>query len=257
MAYTPQPSTADLAHRLGASAFCCAVVSSTALSPCVREVVLRGDAEVLAGRPGNDVMVRVETGDGRFVRRRFSVRSVDADANTFSLWVTTDHDGPASRWAETAIADDHLDVIGPRGKTFLNEDADWHLFVGDLTGLAAFYRLAESLASPGRAIFVVEIDHPDDMLTTTLDDGIEVTGVFVERRGRAMNDPAVLLDGLAAVAMPPDLGHAYVTGEFSVVKTIRAALADRGLGDDAVSHKSYWRLGRVNADHGEPDKSDE
>jgi len=256
VAYTPQPSTADLAHRLGASAFCCAVVSSIALSPCVREVVLRGDAEVLAGRPGNDVMVRVESADGRFVRRRFSVRSVNADANTFSLWVTTDHEGPASRWARTAIADDHVDVIGPRGKTFLDTAADWHLFVGDLTGLAAFYRLAESITPPGRAIFVVEVDHPDDMLTTRFDAGIDANAIFIERRERAMNDPTGLLNGLAAFAMPPDVGHAYVTGEFSVVRTLRASLADRGLGDDAVSHKSYWRLGRVNADHGEPDKND-
>lgn len=257
MAYTPAPSTADLAHRLGASAFCCAVVSSVSLSPCVREVVLRGDAEVLAGRPGNDVMVRVETRDERFVRRRFSVRSVDSDANTFTLWVTTDHEGPASHWAEAAIPDDHLDVIGPRGKSHLHEAADWHLFVGDLTGLAAFYRLAESIEPPGRAIFVIEIDHPEDALTTTFDEGIDVTGVFVERRDRAMNDPAGLLDGLAAFQMPPDVGHAYVTGEFSVVKTIRAALHDRGLDDDTVSHKSYWRLGRINADHGEPDKSED
>jgi NADPH-dependent ferric siderophore reductase len=255
--YTPSPTTADLAHRLSASAANCEVVSSTSLSPCVREVVLRGNAEVLAGRPGNDVMVRVETPDGRFVRRRFSVRSLDEAADTFSLWVTTDHEGPAATWATTAIPGDHVDVIGPRGKTALDPAADWHLFVGDLTGLAAFYRLAGSIAPPGRATFVVEVDHPEDALTTAFDEAVAVTGIFIERRERALDDPAGLLDALAAFAMPPGAGHAYVNGEFAVVKVVTAALRDRGLRDDEISHKSYWRAGRMNADHGEPDKSED
>lgn len=257
MAYTPQPSTAELAHRLGASAASCAVVSSADLSPCVREVVLRGGADVLAGRAGNDVMVRVETPEGRFVRRRFSVRSVDHDADTFSLWLTTDHEGPAVTWARDAIPGDHVDVIGPRGKVVLDEAADWHLFVGDLSGLAAFYRMAQAIEVPGRAVFIVEIDHPEDALTASFNEGLGVTGIFVERRERSLDDPAGLLSGLAAFAMPPDVGHAYVSGEFHVVRAVTAALRDRGLDDDAISHKPYWRFGRVNADHGEPEKDDD
>ena len=185
MAYTPQPTTAELAHRLGASAASCAVVSSVALSPCVREVVLHGGADVLAGRAGNDVMVRVENAEGRFVRRRFSVRSVDHDADTFSLWLTTDHEGPAVTWAREAMPGDHVDVIGPRGKVVLDERADWHLFVGDLSGLAAFYRMAQAIEVPGRAVFVVEIDHPEDALTASFHEGLGVTGIFVERRERS------------------------------------------------------------------------
>lgn len=256
MTYTPQPSTAELAQRLGASAASCEVVRSAPLSPCVREVVLRGSAEVLAGRPGNDVMVRVETPEGRFVRRRFSVRALDEAADTISLWVTTDHEGPAAAWATGAIPGDHVDVIGPRGKVVLDEGADWHLFVGDLSGLAASYRLAQSIEAPGRAIFIVEVDHSEDALTAPFDEGIGVTGIFVERRERALDDPAGLLSGLAAFAMPPDAGHAYVTGEFHVVKSVVAALSDRGLDDEAITHKAYWRAGRGNADHGEPDGSE-
>ncbi|MDE3065142.1 MAG: siderophore-interacting protein [Acidobacteriota bacterium] len=256
MTYTPQPSTAELAHRLGANAHCCEVVSTLQVAPCVREVVLRGNAETLAGRPGSDVMIRVETPEGRFVRRRFSVRAVNAEADALTLWITTDHDGPAAAWATSVIAGDHVDVIGPRGKVFLAE-ADWHLFVGDLTGLAAFSRLAESIEPPGRATLVAVLDHPEDALTTAHAEGVAITGVFVERRDARADDPAPLLNALAAFAMPPGVGHAYVTGEFSVVKALRAALADRGLADEEIDHKSYWRAGRSNADHGEPDKAED
>ena len=41
------------------------------------------------------------------------------------------------------------------------------------------------------------------------------------------------------------------------MKAVRAALLDRGLGEDEVSLKAFWRAGRDNADHGEPDKSDD
>jgi NADPH-dependent ferric siderophore reductase len=82
-----------------------------------------------------------------------------------------------------------------------------------------------------------------------------VTGIFVERRGRALNDPAGLLGGLAAFALPPDLGHVYLFGEFHVLRAIQSAVLDRGVAPEQISHKPYWRYGLSNAEHGEPDKS--
>ncbi len=247
-------SSTELAERLGARAASCTVVSARPICVSLHEVVLHGDPR-LAGVPGNDVMVRVRH-DGHHVRRRYTVRSVDYDNHRFSIWVSTDHVGAGSTWAQSAAAGDAVDVIGPRGKITLAESADWHLFIGDVSGLAAFYRLAQSIETPGRAIFIVEIDQDDDALTADFDEGLGVTGIFVDRRDRLRNDPAGLLSGLSAFAFPPDQGHAYVLGEFSVVRAVRDALRDRGLRDHDISHKAYWRLGRANADHGEPDKSD-
>lgn len=256
MTFTPQASTAEIAQRVGASAHCCEVVSSVPLSPSVRELVLRGNAVGLAGRPGNDVMLRVGGGEDAYVRRRFSVRGVDAAEDTLTLWMTTEHEGPASRWAQDTIPGDHIDVIGPRGKIPLDLEVDWHLFVGDVSGLAAFYSLAQSIEAPGRAIFVVQIDEPADALVAPFRDGVEVSAVFVERREHARNDPAVLLHGLSAVALPPGEGHAYLFGEFAVMRALRDALVDRGMAPERVSHKAYWRLGRENAEHGEPERDD-
>ena len=256
MSRTPHDSSSELAERLHTNARVCDVVATTRLSTSVLEVILAGDAPQLVGVAGNDVMVRVATAEGRFVRRRYSVRALDESLDQFSLWVTTEHDGPGSHWAATAQRGDVVDVVGPRGKIGLDPLADWHVFIGDTSGLAAFYRLAQSIEVPGRAIFIVEIDHPDDALTANFDDGLGVTGIFVDRQGRERNDPAGLLSGLAAFALPPDLGHAYLFGEFNVMKNVRIALLDRGVADDQISLKAYWRTGRGNAEHGEPDKSD-
>ncbi len=257
MTRSPLVHSLELAARLGAVASVCEVVTTSPLSPSLTSVTLRGNAPTLVGLPGNDVMILVGESDEHVVRRRYSVRGVDGARDEFTLWVTTGHDGDGSRWAASAAPGDQVDVIGPRGKILLAEDVDWHLFLGDVSSLAAFYRMAESISAPSQALFVIEVSHSEDALTTRLADGVGVTGVFVDRAQRAPNDPAGLLSGLAALTLPPGRGHAYLFGEFAVMRALVRPLADRGLESPDVSSKAFWRAGRPNAAHGEPVKSDD
>lgn len=256
MPTTPHDSSLELAQRLDSNARVCQFVSSQQLSPSIREVVLAGQAALLCGVPGNDVMVQLTTPAGRMVRRRYSVHAVDEERDEFTLWITTAHEGPGSVWAQGAQPGDDVDIVGPRGKIVLDPATDWHLFMGDITCLGSSYRMGQSIEAPGNAIFIVEVDDIDDAVTATFDEDIAVTGIFVERRGRAKDDPAGLLSGLSAFAFPPDRGHAYLFGEFHVMKAVRTALLDRGFEDEAISMKAFWRVGRMNADHGEPEKGD-
>ena len=257
MPLSPLESSSELASRLGVRAHVTTVVTSQAISASVHEVVLADHASSLAGVPGNDVMVRVSDDTAHHVRRRYSVRAVDKARDTFTLWVTTHHDGGGSRWAQRAQPGDQVDVVGPRGKITLDPLADWHLFAGDVSALGAFYRMADSIEAPGRAIFIIEIDDGSDALTHAFDDNLGVTGIFVDRNERTPGDPAGLLSGLAAFAFPPGDGHAYLFGEFAVTRVLQSALLDRGLASDKVSRKAFWRAGRANGDHGEPDKGDD
>ncbi len=243
-------SSVQLAERTGAHARVATLVAREQLSASLVQVTLEADIDALAGQSGQDVMVLVG-GDSTPLRRRYSVRRVNRDAGTLDLWIQTTHDGPGATWAHDAELGSTLDVVGPRGKIFLDPIADWHLFVGDVSGLGAFYRMAQSIEVPGRAIFIVEIDHPD-ALTVPFDERLAVTGVFVDRAGREERDPAGLLAALATLELPYDEGHAYVFSEFHVTRTIRAALTERGLPDSALSHKAYFRAGLANRDGGEP-----
>lgn len=253
MLTAPDPSSVELAQRLGAHADLFTVESSTPLGASLHEVVLHGNP-ALGGVAGNDVMLRVLDAKGRPVRRRYSVRDVDEQHERLTLWIVTSHEGAGASWATSVAAGDVVDVIGPRGKIPLAAGAQWHLFVGDATGLASFYRMAASIERPGRAIFIVEVDSMDDALTTSFGDDLEVTGIFVERGGRHYDDPEGLLRGLAAFELPPGVGHGYLFGEFHVMRAVQVALADRGMSEDQLSHKAYWRADRHNADHGEPEK---
>ena len=253
MARPLDPTSQQLAERLGVSAAVLTVQSATQLSPELYEVTLHGETSI-GGVPGNDVMVLVHDAQGRATRRRYSVRHRDDDANTITLWIVTNHEGPGASWAMSCAVGDEVDIVGPRGKITLDPMADWHLFLGDTTGLASFYRMAEAIEVPGKAIFIVEVDTMDDARTALFDEGLGVTGIFVERQGREYHDPAGLLAGLSAFDFPEHVGQAYVFAEFSVVKTLTAVLRDRGLTDEQIRTKSFYRTGRANAGNGEPEK---
>jgi NADPH-dependent ferric siderophore reductase len=74
-------------------------------------------------------------------------------------------------------------------------------------------------------------------------------------RGPApLGDPASLLAALGTLEFPHGPGHAYVGGEHAVVNALREALLERGLDESSISAKPYWRLGRRNGTHGEPER---
>ena len=247
-------SSLELATRLKVIARGCTVVAKRPLSSSLVEIVLGGDASQLAGEPGNDVMVLVSGGDDSIARRRYSVRAVDQDADTFTLWISTVHEGPGARWAQTLHEGNVVDIVGPRGKIPLDKAADWHLFVGDVSSLGAFYRMAQNIDAPGRAIFIVELDDPSDALTAAFDEALGVTAIFVDRNERAHDDPSGLLSGLAAFTFPSDEGHAYLFGEFHVMRALKTALNDRGLRAEQISLKAFYRIGQANGANGEPSK---
>ena len=242
------PDDSAFAAKLGAHALTATVRSTRLIAPHLHELVLAVDDPTVAGVPGNDVMVSVSNGE-RLVRRRYSVRDVSSDSLT--LWIRQGHDGPGAAWAASAHVGDVTTVIGPRGKIVLDPVADWHLFVGDEASLSAFYRLAESIDPPGQAIFILALSEPDDFVPPATIEGLGYTAIFVDRH---LAGTAPLLDALAAFEFPIGDGHAYLFGEFSEMRGVQAALVDRGLEPDAISLKAFWRRGRENRDHGEPDK---
>ena len=254
----PRPTdTSSLLARLeGVTATELVLSGRRQLSPSLIEVVVSGEVKDLAGQPGNDLMLAVPVvgGDGSF-RRRYTMRSVDPERGELVLWIDSTAGGPGSRWAAGAPLGSTIEALGPRGKVVLDQLADWHLFIGDTSFLSAAYAMAGAIEPPGQALFVFELEDPADEITPALDEGIGVTALFIDRSGRAGDDPAGLLAGLGALELPEDEGAVYVGGELRVVAAIKSALRERGIADSAIQAKPYWRLGVANQAHGEPDKS--
>jgi NADPH-dependent ferric siderophore reductase len=227
------------------------VVESAPLSPGMQRLVLT--APELAGlqyQPGQDVMLMVAVDGDRPVRRRYTIRALDRARRLLTLDVVRHTDGPGERWVAAVRPGDRIEGIGPRGKIFLAEAADWHLFVGDDSALPAYLTMAGALPAGARALVILEVPGPgsEQDLVTAAD--AEVT--WLHRHGGPAGDPAALVAAAAAAALPPGRGHAYLAGEATVVLRLRETLAARGLAPEQISPKAYWGRGRANASHGEP-----
>jgi NADPH-dependent ferric siderophore reductase len=199
--------------------------------------------------PGQDVMLLVAAEGNRPVRRRYTIRQLDAAERLLTLDIVLHGDGPGERWVRSARPGDRIEGIGPRGKITTSATADWHLFIGDESALPATFAMAEALPADRPATLVLEIPEESD-------EQDPATGTirisWLHRMGAPAGDPSALAAEAAEIALPPGRGHAYLFGEATVVSRLREVLADRGLGQDQMSPKAYWGRGRANAGHGEP-----
>jgi NADPH-dependent ferric siderophore reductase len=229
------------------------VSTVTSIAADYRRVTFEGpNVDQLRFRPGQDLMLRIPGPEDRVTNRRYTIRSADGSAATVTVDMVVHGDGPGARWAADAAPGQRLDAIGPRGKIWLDETADWHLFVGDETALPGMSSMAESLPARASAIMVVELPEHVDGHDPQLAPDQKVTISWVERGDGQPGESARLVSVAEQIPFPPGRGHAYVAGEMKVVRSVAAALAARGLDGSAVDAKAYWRRGDANAAHGEP-----
>jgi NADPH-dependent ferric siderophore reductase len=227
------------------------VTRSGAVTPNMQRLVLT--APELAGfeyRPGQDVMLLVDRDGGRPVRRRYTIRELDHARRLLTLDIVRHGEGPGERWVRAAVPGSTVEGIGPRGKISPVPDADWHLFVGDESSLAAIFAMARSLPADAAATVLLEVPEAADEQDLKAAAPVEVS--WLHRDGRAAGEPDALVAAAAAVPIPAGRPHAYLMGEARVVSALREALGARGLEPGQMSPKAYWGRGKANASHGEP-----
>jgi NADPH-dependent ferric siderophore reductase len=252
----PSLETSALLRRLDdAHLWDLEVTEVVALSPTMRRLRLTapGLAE-LTYQSGQDLMLAVPGPERTSFRRRYTIRSFDATAPTIDIDVVLHGDGPGAAWAGSVQPGGRIEAIGPRGKVVIEANADWHLFAGDDSAVPASLAMAESLPDPERAIVVLEVDQVADEQPARRADGRPVPVTWLHRGATDPASAAKLIAALHAVPLPAGRGHAYLAGELGVVAQLRSVLLERGLAAEQISAKPYWRAGRANAAHGEPDR---
>ncbi len=234
------------------------VIETGRLTPALHRVVLTGPGlDGLRYVAGQDLMLRVPQVGNRVVNRRYTIRSFDATRSAVVIDVSLHGAGPGTDWIRAARIGDLIDAIGPRGKITLHAGADWHLFIGDETGMPGALAMIEALPSASTAMALFEIDTAADEQEPNSRQVERLDLRWVHRSGRSVpGDASPLLEALADVAQPTGLGHVYVAAEAGVVRSIQRDLADRGFRQDQISAKAYWRRGLPNAEHGEPTRED-
>ncbi|MDA8290791.1 MAG: siderophore-interacting protein [Actinomycetota bacterium] len=202
--------------------------------------------------PGQDVTVALPGRDGTVVKRRYTIASYDAASGLLDLAVVAHGDGPGARWLGSAEPGARVDAVGPRGKVTLVSGVSTHLFVGDEASLAAVTRLVAAIRPGGRAVVVADVEDDRELRPLAVGPGVGLAAHWLERAGAPAESPDRVLAALESIELDESDVHAYVLGEAHVVAAAHGALASR-LGPHCVSAKAYWRVGRANAERGEPD----
>lgn len=224
------------------------------LGPRMRRIVVSSPTlEEFTYRPGQDVMLVMGEQDGRPLSRRYTIRAHDPAAGTLELYIVAHGvDGPGARWAAAAKAGDRVEGVGPRGKIFLDDGAEWHLFFGDESAAAVSLAMLEAVPADIPARAYIEVTDEQDELPHSARH--EVRWLHRATATTSANESGeTLQQALETVELPPGKGHVYIAGEVRAVAALKQAALARGLAVEQISAKAYWGLGKPNASRGEPD----
>jgi NADPH-dependent ferric siderophore reductase len=153
------------------------------------------------------------------------------------------HDaGPATDWARNARVGDRLEIGGPRGSAIIPMEFDWHLLIGDETGLPAIGRRLEELPDGSHALVIAEVE--DEAEEQEFVSKAELSVHWVHRHATPAGTSDGLLAALRAVKFPPGDYFAWAATESNVARALRRVLIDeRGANREWVKAAGYWKRG--------------
>ena len=147
-------------------------------------------------------------------------------------------EGVAGPWAAAARPGDPFRFLGPGGGYTPDPDADWHLLAGDESALPAIAAALDRLPSGARVRAFVEVADAGEEVK--LESDAEIT--WLHRGDRPVGE--ALVRAVKTYAFPAGRMHAFVHGEATFVKELRAYLkVERGIPMDQLSISGYWRRG--------------
>lgn len=240
----PTLSEAELEHRRG-KPWTLRVVKAFDVTPHMRRIQLTADnLDEFQPRPGQEIVLQLAQDDGEPARRHYTIRRFDRAGKTIDVdFVLHGHRTPGVAWAQDAKPGDSLDIRGPRGRMALDSTADWHLFLGDETGLPAIFALIEALPAQPRAFAFIEIG--DDQERQSVETAAQLELTYLSRNGSAAGPNDVLAQALAGFTLPFGKGQAFTLGETSNIRGLRHMLIKRGLDRGQIYSEGYWRPDRI------------
>lgn len=221
------------------------------LGPRMRRVVLKGNLDEFSYQAGQDVMLVLGGTLERPLSRRYTIRSFAGVNKLLELNVVAHGiHGIGAQWAAGAQPGDKVNGVGPRGKIFLNSEADWHLFLGDESAASAFLAMLEALPRATPGVAYLEVPTAEDRLATGTAHDVR----WLYRGEEAAWQSTGLLEAISGSDLPAGRGHVYIAGEVQVVGAVQRAALGRGLAMEQLSPKAYWGRGKANANNGEPER---
>jgi NADPH-dependent ferric siderophore reductase len=215
--------------------------------------------------------------------RTYTVRAARPERCELDVDFVLHHDGgPGSRWGAAARPGDPITIIGAvAGHPGPVTDVAWApperagqlLLAADESALPAASAIVETFGPGDRAIVVLEVPEPADVIGGDTPAGVDVIWLIRSRGDRlapvvrdllaALVPPAALAANLPAdepasadddvwEVPDPDAGvrpggfYAWLAGEAGTVVSLRRHLVrERGVDRRSVAFMGYWRRGRA------------
>lgn len=219
------------------------VVDAFDISPSMRRVLFTTDRIAdFSYKAGQDIVLFLPDPTGEHGRRHYTVRALDRQTGTIAVDFVMHGDTLGPKFARDARAGDTVEVKGPRGRIVFNPEADWHLMTGDETCIPGLLHILEDLPEGARAFAFIEVQ--DASWHQAVETRGDVTMEWIDRGAVAAGPSSIMLDRIAAFALPEGRGQALIIGETSNVRAQRHHLIERGLSRDQIASEGYWRPGR-------------
>jgi NADPH-dependent ferric siderophore reductase len=167
--------------------------------------------------------------------RTYTVRDWDPREQRLTIdFVVHGDEGIAGPWARAAQRGDTLQFLGPGGGYAPEPEADWHLFVGDLSVIPAIGASLPHIPAGHPVRVLIQLDHEEDIQAFDSPGQLEVTWL----RG---GDEEIVVNALRELDFPAGHFDAFVHGEASAVRAVRKhLLVERGL-SPVLSASGYWK----------------
>lgn len=222
------------------------VISSEWLSAHLVRVRLGGPGfAAFENRPETDKYVKLKfttpPPESHPVTRTYTVRRVDADAQALEIdFVIHGDEGLAGPWAASVAPGAPLSLLGPGGGYLPNTEADWYLFVADLSAVPAVAASLEALGEGAVGVVLIEVESEDDIVELGAPEGVEVRWIV-----DAAHDPGLLAQSVRELPWREGNVDVFAHGERESMKALRRVLYDeRALDRSQVSLSGYWARGR-------------
>jgi NADPH-dependent ferric siderophore reductase len=169
---------------------------------------------------------------GQFQTRYYTVRSLDA---LLTLDVVVHDHGLVTEWAQTDCVGSIVGLSSPKGSFELPDDAGWVVLAGDLTGLPAMARIAESLEGLPVEIHAEVPDGP-------MPDYVAAPVTWHD----APSGTSQLAEIVRGHAWPDGPGYFWMAGESAQMRDIRRyARHDLGWDNRHFDVMGYWSGSRA------------
>lgn len=212
------------------------VLSVRAIGSHFRSITFGGAALRDFHSASFDDHVKFILGDGPDAARRdYTPRSFDPAAGELVIEFALHGDGPCATWAAQAGPGQQVVIGGPKGSLIIPVDYDWHLLVGDETGLPAIARRLEELPAGTRATVIAKVGDAADRRPFASEAEVDL---------RWVGSDAELLAAVQAWALPAGDGFAWCAGEAATMAAVRHELVGvKGLDKTAIRAAAYWKRG--------------